>query len=97
MGVEACDESFNLCWSKYYMTYFEIFDELTREGQFIKAATFALGCAKGCGSARNHGMWLGYAVNAATLSSPELGEAVNTALGGGRWGNIAAAEAVLEA
>lgn len=79
------------------MNYFEVFDELTREGQFIEAATFALGCAKGCGSARNHGMWLGYAVNAATLSSPELGEAVNTALGGGRWGNIAAAEAVLEA
>lgn len=79
------------------MNNFEIFDELTREGQFIEAATFALRCAKGCGSARNHGMWLGYAVNAATLSSPELGEAVNTALGGGRWGNIAAAEAVLEA
>ena len=79
------------------MNNFEIFDELVQADQFIKAATFALGCAKGCGSARNHGMWLGCAVNAATLSSPELGEAVNTALGGGRWGNIAAAEAALQA
>ena len=79
------------------MNNFEIFDELVQADQLIEAATFALRCAKGCGSARNHGMWLGYAVNAATLSSPELGEAVNTALGGGRWGNIAAAEAVLEA
>ena len=79
------------------MTYFEIFDELVQADQFIEAATFALGCAKGCRSARNHGMWLGCAVNAATQISPEMGEAVSVALGNGRWGNIAAAEAVLEA
>ena len=79
------------------MNNFEIFDEMLREGQFIEAATFALGCAKGCASARNHGMWLGYAVHAATQISPEIGEAVSVALGNGRWGNIAAAEAVLEA
>lgn len=77
------------------MTYFEIFDELVQADQFIKAATFALGCAKGCGSARNHGMWLGYAVHAATQFSPEMGETVSVALGNGRWGNIEAASAAL--
>ena len=79
------------------MNNFEIFDELVQADQFIEAATFALRCAKGCGSARNHGMWLDYAVHAATQFSPEMGETVSVALGNGRWGNIAAAEAALQA
>jgi hypothetical protein len=77
------------------MNNFEVFNEFLVAEEFIKAATFALGCAKGCGSNRNHAMWLGYAVHAATQHSPELGEAVNIASGNGRWGNIEAASAAL--
>lgn len=79
------------------MTNYEIFQEMTANGHFLKAAVFALGCANACGSARRHAEWCDTAVYAATQISPEMGETIQSALGGARWGNIAAAEAALNA
>lgn len=79
------------------MNNYELFEEFASNGEFFKAAAFALDCANGCGSARRHAEWCDTAVYAATQISPEMGETIQSALGGGRWGNIAAAKAALKA